>query len=127
MTKAELDNQLRPFAETEGMGAVVYFIMQVDGNLAAKRADIDDQLQPQIRDQFAETLRSEILDQAELAVLDLSAADDRSNAIYRYDLEEIPEGLNVIDEILATEDLHGFSFEEDHLPICNASEVPVGP
>ncbi len=126
MTKSELDEHLLPFTATEGVGATVYFILQSEGGLTAKRADIDETIQPEIRNQFVESLRTGILDNEELAILSLSSADDRTNAIYHYDLDEVPTGLDMIDEVLSNDDLSDFSFEEDDLASVKAIVILVG-
>ncbi|MEZ5358852.1 MAG: anti-phage protein KwaB [Candidatus Zixiibacteriota bacterium] len=126
MTKSELDERLLPLTVTEGVGATVYFIMQTEDGLDAKRADIDDTIQPEIRNQFVESLRTGILDNEELAILSLSSADERTNAIYQYDLEEVPAGLELIDTILTNDNLDDFSFEQDDLASVKALVVLIG-
>lgn len=126
MTKSELNESLLPFTATEGIGATIYFIMQTQHGLTAKRADIDDSIQPDIQNQFVETLRTQIINKDDLAILSLSSADDRTNSIYQYDLEETPAGLDLIDNILSNDNLDEFSFAEDDLINAKAIVILIG-
>jgi len=51
----------------------------------------------------------------DISIVGISNADDRTNVIYEYDLEEIPDELKIIDQIIIDENLPIFSFSEDKL------------
>lgn len=126
MTKAELDELLEPFTAGRGIGATVYLILETDGRLSATRADVPEQTQTEIRDFFLGALRREILDKANLNVLDLSTADERINSVYRYDLNRLPESLLMIDEVLNNDDLPDFSFATHRISESKAIVVLIG-
>lgn len=126
MTKAELDQQVQALLARPGIAATAYFVLNARGNLVVKRADLDEALQLELRNTFVTSVRRDILDATQLVLVDLSTADDRANALYRYDLDETPAGLRAFDLVLANDDLPDFSFTYDDFGDITAIVVVIG-
>ncbi len=95
--------------------AEFYFLLSVDGQLIIKRADIEQAASDELAQNFISTISNEILLNDELSLLDISGADDRANAIYRYDLLDVPVQIQHLTDVLAHDRFETFSFEADDL------------
>ncbi|MCZ8517564.1 DUF4868 domain-containing protein [Paenibacillus filicis] len=95
--------------------AELYFILKNNDGTFLRRIDLDETAQGAISKEFAETVRGELIDDETYSVISISSADDRTNVIYEYDLEEIPSDLNVIDRIIEDEKIPFFNFKKDKL------------
>ncbi|WP_186429659.1 anti-phage protein KwaB [Clostridium sp. BSD9I1] len=116
MTKTELKEKLEILLENEEtLLAEVYFILKHNGDTDLRLVDIDEESQNELTMQFINTIRQDIINDDELDVISISSADDRTKVLYEYDLEEIPQELTAMDEILKDEDLPEFSFKCDKL------------
>lgn len=62
----------------------------------------------------------------ELSLLNVSGADDRANAIYRYDLPEVPVQIQHLATILQRDNFDVFSFEADDLAHLEGILVILG-
>lgn len=95
--------------------AEFYFLLAENGQISIKRADIDQSASDELTRNFIDTISSTVLLNDELSLLNISDADDRSNAIYRYDLPEVPAQIQHLATILQRDDFDVFSFEADDL------------
>ena len=125
MSIDQLKQELATFSE-DGVGAEFYFIINNNGNAIVKSADIDVDAQTKLKRQFTHHIRETIIENEELSLLDISAADERQNVIYKYDLDEIPEELNVLDTILGDQELPRFSFRTDSMSDIKGILIRVG-
>lgn len=78
--------------------------------------DQEDNTSYDLMKRFMETIRSLLCDEEDGSVLKLSTADDRKNAIYYYDLDELPyemELMKVVSE--QPENIDVFNFQDDKL------------
>lgn len=100
---------------SEACGAEFYFLLEADGQISIKRADVDEGAQTELTQNFIDSLSSTILLNDELSLVDISSADDRAHAIYRYDLREVPDQLSNLGEVLQRDDFDVFDFESDDL------------
>ncbi len=108
MTKQEL-NQAINNCITNNSGVEIYFGLK---NGEIRKANFLAETQNEIKELFAQELQSKVVT-AEISILNLSAADERSNAIFLYDLERTEE-MEVFNQVLnADTELSLFSFEED--------------
>jgi len=99
----------------EACGAEFYFLLETNGQISIKRADVDEEAQTELTQNFIDSISGTILLNDELSLVDISSADDRAHAIYHYDLPEIPRQLTNLGEILQREDFDLFDFESDDL------------
>lgn len=97
----------------------VYFVLKQDGNLVLRLADIEDEkTEPEVDKLFLEYMTDTVLNNNDLQICELSTADERTNAIYRYDYTEYPEELEVFQSFdikQATREVEKFNFEQDNL------------
>lgn len=61
-----------------------------------------------------------------MLLLNLSTCDERTNAIYLYDIDEIPEDLLHIDTILNSDDVELMNIEELRMSSIKALLVEIG-
>jgi hypothetical protein len=99
----------------ENCGAEFYFLLEDSGQISIKRADIDEGAQVELTQNFIDSIGSTILLNDELSLLDISSADDRAHAIYRYDLPDVPEQISHLATVLQRDDFQVFNFESDDL------------
>lgn len=92
-----------------------YFLLDDAGKISIKRADIDQEASDELTRNFIDTISGTVLLNDELSLLNISGADDRANAIYRYDLPEVPVQIQHLATILQRDDFDVFSFEADDL------------
>lgn len=99
----------------EACGAEFYFLLEANGQISIKRADVDEGAQTELTQNFIDSISGTILLNDELSLVDISSADDRAHAIYRYDLPEIPVQLTNLGEVLQRDNFDVFNFESDDL------------
>ncbi|WP_363551074.1 anti-phage protein KwaB [Caldifermentibacillus hisashii] len=116
MNKEELDSNLFSFllSKDEILGEI-YFVLKHDSGTELRFVDLDKGSQIELTEQFINAIENEIINRKDLKVISISEADDRTNAIYEYDLEETPHELDVIDKVIQNENITSFSFKSDSL------------
>lgn len=110
----------------EECSAEFYFLLENDGLISIRRADIDQGAADELTRNFIETISGTVLLSDELSLLNISGADDRANAIYRYDLPEVPAQIQHLATILQRDDFDVFSFEADDLAHLEGILVILG-
>lgn len=116
MTIDELRVSISEIITNEACGAEFYFLLEADdGQISIKRADVDEGAQTELTQNFIESISASILLNDELSLVNISSADDRAHAIYRYDLLEIPTQLTHLETVLQRDDFVAFDFESDDL------------
>lgn len=96
----------------------VYLVLKNDGEFMVKLADIENETEPELRNLFAESLKTHICQNEDLSLCELSTADERANAIYQYDYSEYPEELSLFRDfsiVGAIQNFEKFNFSEDSL------------
>lgn len=111
MLRAAISETITP----DECGAEFYFLLDSDGEIEIKRADIDETAQNELTQNFIDSISNSMLLNDELSLLDISSADDRMQAIYRYDLPEIPHQLEHLATVLQRDDFGIFNFDSDDL------------
>lgn len=99
---------VRDFNGKDGIGVALYAL--TEGSVEPLKLDVEASVQEVLAKQFLDSLAAIVLD-PDANVLELSSADDRKNAIYRYDLE-LPEALTVLTKVVETDGLPVFKFGE---------------
>lgn len=99
----------------DGCGAEFYFLLESGEGMQVKKAEIDDAAQEELKNMFVDAISNNILLNDDLTLVELSSADDRKNAVYRYDLEAVPVELQNLKSIIDSDDFEVFSFASDNL------------
>lgn len=110
----------------EACGAEFYFLLEANGQISIKRADVDEGAQAELTQNFIDSISGTILLNDELSLVDISSADDRAHAIYRYDLPEVPAQLTNLGEVLQRDNFDVFDFESDDLKHLQGILVLLG-
>ncbi len=129
MTAEEIKTELNKVFE-QPYTSQIYFVLKKDNDFCIKLADIESsKTEPELRALFTSSIRSSILDNDDLTLPLLSAADDRSNALFQYDYDEYPEEIglfNRFDIKEATATAPKFDFTQDDLASLNGFIVYIG-
>lgn len=115
MSLDALKTRISEVISDDACSAEFYFLLEDGGQISIKRADIDQNASDELTRNFIDTISSTVLLNDELSLLNISGADDRVNAIYRYDLPEVPAQIQHLATILQHDDFDVFSFEADDL------------
>ncbi|MFA7257393.1 MAG: anti-phage protein KwaB, partial [Kiritimatiellales bacterium] len=118
MNAEELKAALQPFFDNyDEIDISVYAILKSQSATEPKKLDIEAEALLGLKALFIQSLREEIAEREELAVLNLSTSDERTNAIYVYDLE-IPAELATLGSVIESDD-----FALMDLAQCNLSDI----
>jgi hypothetical protein len=127
MNREQLLARLNYFLDPQnGIGAALYFVIFQDGETIIRFADIEDEAKQELKDRFLEYISSKFINNEELYYQNISDADDRKNVVYRYDIEEKPESLNILNDILLNEDHPHFQFNQDSLANLQGYLITIG-
>jgi hypothetical protein len=126
MSLAVLKTRISEIISDEQCSAEFYFILDSAGEIAIKRADVDQNASDELARNFIEAVSTTILLNDELSLLNISGADDRSNAVYRYDLAQVPEQIQHLATVLQRDDFDVFSFAADDLAHLEGILVILG-
>lgn len=126
MTLDALRAKISDVISDHACSAEFYFLLEDKEKISIKRADIDQNASDELTQNFIETISSTILLNDELSLLNISGADDRSNAIYRYDLPVVPDQIQHLATVLQRDDFELFSFEADDLANLKGILVILG-
>lgn len=127
MNREQLLERLSYFLNPDnGIGAALYFVLNEGGENIIRFADIEDGAKGELLTRFLEYLREKFTDNEELHYLDVSQADERKNVVYRYDIDERPAGLNILDEILINGEREPFNFNEHGLENLQGYLITIG-
>ena len=126
MNLVQIKEKLDSICQMEGIGIKVYFLLKINNTLELKRADIIEAVKEDLLSSYRITLNG-IVSNEDLALLNLSAADDRLNAFYKYDLEDEPSFFTFFDSIYNhNEDIPLFTFQNDSLNTLEGYFVHIG-
>lgn len=115
----------------------LFFRVKTEGGYIVKQAVIDEKSEEEVKDGVFASLTSlyqSWKDDSEMSVMNLSDIDDRSNAIYYYDLDYYPNFFKElaethsphVDEYFSTKNNRIFQFEKDNLNEIDAIIFRVG-
>lgn len=114
MNAQELRAELQVFYDNfDEIGVSIYGILKNSDNAPVK-LDIENTALEGLKSLFIDSIKKNITDREELAVLNLSTSDERMDAIYLYDVD-MPEELSSINTVLAS----------DNLPLMNISDTNI--
>ena len=134
----ELKARLQTIVKQKGTNIDVFFIMKGDDGGVVKKANIANGATDGLRKAHLDNI-SQLVSMMEegldgLTVLNLSAADDRKSAIYRYDLDDRPQFFDAFKEIedhqyddyFTKENGRFFDFSKDELSQIDAFVIHIG-
>lgn len=127
MNREQLLERLAYFLNADnGIGAAVYFVLENGGESTIRFADIEDHAKNELKMRFLEYMQEKFINNENLHYMAISEADERKNVVYRYDIEERPESLNILNEILENSDREHFDFTEDSLAHLQGYLITIG-
>ncbi|MEI2696154.1 MAG: anti-phage protein KwaB [Saprospiraceae bacterium] len=127
MNKEQLLTRLGYFLdEQNGIGAALYFVLNQNDESVIRFADIENEAKLELKDRFLEYIKDKFIDNIELHYQNISEADDRKNVVYKYDINERPPSLNILDEILANEEQPPFRFNQDSFENLQGYLITIG-
>lgn len=127
MNREQLLARLAYFLNPEnGIGAALYFVLNQNGENIIRFADIENEAKNELKDRFLEYIVDKFINNEDLHYQNISEADDRKNVVYRYDIEERPESLNILDEILADGERDNFNFNQNNLDGLQGYLITIG-
>lgn len=126
MTIENLKEEVSEVISATGCSAEFYFLLDGNGGMRVKSVDINEVDHAELEKLFIDYITNNILLDDDLSLVSLSGADDRKNAIYKYDLEEIPFELTHLGEVIASENFDNFSFADDSLSSLESVLVLIG-
>lgn len=116
MEKEEVSSLLLETITSEDqLVAEIYFILKNDEENYLKFADITEEHQDELTNQFIKRINEDIIEDDEIDIINISSADERKKVIYEYDLDKTPDELNHMNKIMENEDLDYFYFNKDNL------------
>ncbi len=117
MNKQELQEALGFLFEPNAIiGLELYLVIKKDEELVLRLADLGDGILPtEVKNGFLEYINGRTFQNEGAQVLPLSELNPERTTIHHYDLEGIPEGLEIISEELNANEIDIFNFENDSL------------
>lgn len=98
------------------LGLELYLVLHTDDGTVIRRADLGNGALPtEVRNGFVEYLNGRTNLNEEALVKPLSELNPLRSTIHHYDLEGLPEGLEIINTPLIPEEIPFFNFEADNL------------
>ena len=101
MTKESLREKLDGLIAQQECGMNLYFILHQQDDYILKKANVKNEALAPIRNVLRDNLvrLRQMMDEPTFAVLNLSGAEDRTNVIYQYDLEEELRPISLMKEV----------------------------
>lgn len=128
MNLEELKEKIGTIVQMEGIGLNVYFLLSIGEEKILKRADIIENVKSNLIEAYKVALTHMIEDE-DVAIINLSAADDRKTVIYNYDLEQKPgvfDHFVTIKNSTVENPIPVFSFNADDLVNLEGYFVSIG-
>ena len=127
MNIQDLREELQYFYDNQNnIGISIYALLNTTINNNLFKINIEDEASGSLKNMFLNSIENLIMKQDELLLLNLSTCDERTNAIYLYDIDEIPEDLLHIDTILNSDDIEIMNIEELRMSSIKALLVEIG-
>lgn len=125
MSAEELKAVLQQFFDHfDEIGVSIYAVLKGD-DVTPKKLDIEEDALLGLKTLFMQSIREEILDKEELSVLNLSTSDERTNAVYLYDIE-VPADLAVMSAVQEVDNLSLLNLAECDLSSIKALVIEIG-
>ena len=127
MTREELITRLNYFLKPNNkIGVVLYFVLDHEGETVIRFANIENVAKLELKNRFIEYIQEKFINNEELHFQNISEDKKKKNVVYKYDIDERPESLNILDEILANEEQIHFNFNQDQLSNIKGYLITIG-
>lgn len=126
MTIEELKESVSSTISAEGCSAEFFFLFDDNSEMRVKSVDINDDDHSELEKLFIKSITDKLLLNDDLTLIDLSSADDRKDAVYHYDLDEVPQGLTYLKEIIENDNIEGFKLDDDDLSKLEGILILIG-
>ena len=107
------------------IGISVYAVSRLPNQPEPKKLDIEADAQAGLKKLFLQSIKDKITDVEELAVMNLSTSDERTNVIYAYDIET-PQELNAIDTVLKNDNFPLYDLDNEKIGNIKALLIEIG-
>ena len=125
MTIESLKESISSVISSNGCSAEFFFLLDNNG-MSVKSIDIDQTDYVELQNLFIQSISDSILFNDDLTLISLSSADDRKNAIYKYDLDDVPTELSYLKEIIEKEEFDAFNSNNDSLSDLEGILILIG-
>jgi hypothetical protein len=127
MNADELKAALQVYYDNyDSIGIFVYAVLKCRENASPVKVDIENEASDGLKKLFVEALKTEISKKDDLSVLSLSSSDERRNAIYVYDLEEVPAELSALETVISKNGLPPLNLNDHGLASIKALLIEIG-
>jgi hypothetical protein len=128
MTLPELRAELTYFMTTADAITLTLYVAYDDaeGVEQLRIADIDADTAQELKEMFLTQLAVQVLNNDDLFCMDISAADDRKNVIYLYDLDPWPEQLQMMNTIAINDEQPEFVPTASNFEKIKAFIISIG-
>ncbi len=122
MNKEELQAALAfLFEQNAVIGLELYLVLDTENGLELRLADLGDgNLPTEVKNGFLQYINGRTFENEEAQVLPLSELNSERTTIHHYDLDGLPEGLEIINSELNAEEIDTFNFNDDSLTSVKA-------
>lgn len=111
----EFKEKVSNVLSAEGCSAEFFFLLDSDEGMNVKSVDINDEDHAELEEMFISSLGETVLLNDDLSLISLSGADDRKNAVYEYDLDDVPQELSYLKYVIENEGFETFDLGSDDL------------
>ncbi len=125
MTIVELKSSISEAITGDGIGTEFFFLLDSNNGMEIKSVDINDSDQTELAEMFLDRIRDILLND-DLSLIPLSSADNRINALYEYDLEDVPSEFMHLKTIIENDNFESFSFTDDELSHLEGILILIG-
>jgi len=128
MNKQQLITELRYYCSgTNVISSVLYFILNTDNDgRTVKKVEVVNDIQDRITAQFLEYTIAKFISNDDLSYMKLSEFDDRKNVAYKYDYDDLPSELDILQDILDEPVNSYFNFNSDDLTKLDGYLMVIG-
>lgn len=111
---------------SDGCAAEFFFLLDDGSGMNVKSVDINNTDHAELENIFTTSVKDSIISNEDLALISLSSADDRANALYKYDLDDIPDELCYLKKVIEEDDFDGFDLNSDDLSHLEGILILIG-
>lgn len=123
-----LEKKIETIIQMDAIGLNVFFLLDTNEGKFLKRANLVEDVKTNLIKAYKLSL-TQMIENDEMALINLSAADDRQSAIYLYDLDEQPGVFTYFDTIQNNNEenpIPTFAFNRDNLTDLEGYFVSIG-
>ncbi|HDN9018315.1 TPA: DUF4868 domain-containing protein [Aeromonas salmonicida] len=109
-----------------GCSAEFFFLFDDKNGMRVKSVDINNFDHDELEKIFIKSITDTLLLNDDLTLISLSNADDRKNAVYHYDLNDVPVSLTYLKGIINNNKIDGFKLADDDLSALEGILILIG-